>query len=163
MALTTEQRDRVYWLVEGHMDEDFDDDEDGTRYDAECERRFTAFETSEELFLFAYHSSGDLTPDEWRRVIDNPLCDRGTALVVFWRNSPVYVYEHPDADDDRSDLVRDIERRYLAGAFPDRGLRFDPAEFREVNFLLGHPPGAVERVPEELRRPSPGEPVDLVW
>jgi hypothetical protein len=166
MALTDQQRKRVEWLLEGHLtDEGLEDAE----FTAEWERRFAALESSEELFLFAHHASGDLTAAEWRRVIDHPLCDRGTALLVFWRNSPAYLYQYASAadvpyDDGRYELVKDIERLYLAGAFPDRGLRFDPASFRGHNLLQSHPEGGGgERIPPELRRPSPGQPVPLLW
>jgi hypothetical protein len=120
------------------------------------------------LFLFAYHSSGDLSAAEWRRVIGNPWCDRGTALLVFWRNSPGYLYQYTSAaeiqsDDGRYVLVKDIEQRYLSGAFPDRGLCFDPTNFRGTNLLLDYAElGAVEKIPLKLRQPSPGQPVKLL-
>jgi hypothetical protein len=166
MALTDEERRRVEWLLEGHL---MDADVDEAEYTVKWERTFAVMESSEELFLFAHHASSDLTVAEWRRVIDNPLCDQGTALLAFWRNSPGYLYQYASAaevpyDDGRHDLVRDIERRYLAGQFPSRGLRFDPASFRGHNLLLDYPAeGGVERVPQELRQPSPGQPVALLW
>ena len=166
LALTDEQRERVKWLLDGHLlEEDLEADE----FTARGERLFVAMESSEELFLFAYHVTGDLTAAAWRRLIDNPLCDRGTALLVFWRNSPGYLYQYASAvevpyDDGRHDLVKDIERRYLAGAFPDRGLRFNPSSFRGCNLLLSYPErGGVAHIPEELRQPSPGQSVPLLW
>jgi hypothetical protein len=167
MALTDEQRRRVQWLLEGHL---MEDDLAEGEFIAKWEQAFAALESSEELFVFAYHSTGDTTAQEWRRVIDNPLCDLGTALLVFWRNSPGRLYQYASAtdvpyDDGRYALVKDIEWRYLAGAFPDRALRFDPSSFRGHNLLVSDTAdgGGIERIPVELRRPSPGRPVPLLW
>src|SRR5262245_12922454 len=107
MALSDEQRRRVEWLLDGHLTEGEEDLEDA-EFEAKWEGLYAALESAEELFLFAYHSSGDMTPAEWRRVIDNPLCDRGTALLVFWQNSPGYLYQYASAaevpyDDGRYD------------------------------------------------------------
>lgn len=165
MPLTNEQRERLDWLLEGHLDEELEDRE----YSAKRAGLLAAFETSEELFLFAYHSSGDLMPREWRWVIDNPLCDAGTALLVFWRLSPGYLYQYTTAAEvpyagDAFDLARDIERRYLAGAFPDRGLSFDPTDFRGSNLLEDvEEDGGADRIPAELKRPSPGRLVAPLW
>jgi hypothetical protein len=163
MALTDEQRQRVAWLLEGYLDDD----------EATFERRwaeqFAVLSSPEELFLFAAHSNASQSPAEWRRVLDSPLCDMGTALLVFWRNSPVWHYEFdrredvPEFSRESYDLVREIEARYRAGGYPSRVVRFDPADYRGRSFLDGYEAGEVERVPEEMRRPSPGEAVVPLW
>ena len=166
MALTAEQRQRLEWLLEGHLDDDADDE----TIEQKWAEQFAALSSAEELFLFAYHSTGDLSAEEWQRVIDNTLCDQGTALLVFWRNSPGRLYQFAsreevhDSSRDRYDLLKEIESRYLGGGFPSRAIRFDPADFRGHNLLtFAAQEGGLQRVPPQLRQASPGESVPLLW
>jgi hypothetical protein len=158
MALSALQRRRVAWLIDGHLADDYDE----AAHEARWERQFAAISSPEELFLYASDSHPNQSPREWLRLLDSPLCDSGTALLIFWRNSPVYYYGDEPAggwDRERYDLVREIERRYRAGEYPSAAVRFDPASFKGSDFLAAHRPEELERVPEVMRRPSPGEPV----
>jgi hypothetical protein len=163
VALSAEQRKRVAWLIDGHLADDAD--LDSPEFWARWEREFAALSSPEELYLLASESHPNQSPEEWRRVLDSPHCDMGTALLVFWRNDPVYHYgyagrdEVPDINRPSYDLVREIERRYLAGEYPHAVVRFDPAAFKGFSFLDGQPAEAVERVPAALRRASRGVPV----
>jgi enamine deaminase RidA (YjgF/YER057c/UK114 family) len=113
MALSVQQRKRVAWLIDGHLADDYDEATFWTRW----EREFAALSSPEELFLFASESHPSQGPEEWRRVLDSPLCDMGTALLVFWRNDPFYHYGHasrdevPDMNRGSYDLVREIEQQ----------------------------------------------------
>ncbi|MFO0929171.1 MAG: hypothetical protein U0736_19470 [Gemmataceae bacterium] len=160
MALTAGQRRRVAWLIDGHLADDYDEATFETRW----EREFAALSSPEELFLYASESHPDQDPDEWRRVLDHRLCDQGTALLVFWRNAPVYFYGNEPAggwgvNRGRYELVREIAERCRTGGYPSAVVRFDPAAFKGASFLAGHSPPALERVPAHMRVPSPGEPV----
>ena len=42
---------------------------------------------------------------------------------------------------------------------PSAVVRFDPASLKGRSFLAGYRAEELERVPEEMRRPSPGDPV----
>jgi hypothetical protein len=137
VALTAQQRKRIVWLVDGHLADDYDE----ATFQGRWEREFAALSSPEELFLFASESPADQEPAEWRRVLDSPLCDRGTALLVFWRNSPVYYYGDEPAggwgrDRARYELVREIAERCLAGGCSSAVVRFDPAAFKRINFLV---------------------------
>ena len=160
MALTGQQRKRVAWLIDGHLADDYDE----ATFEARWEREFAALSSPEELFLYASESHPAQSPAEWRRMLDSPLCDEGTALVVFWRNSPVYYYGDEPAggwsdDRERYELVREIAERGRAGGYPSAVVRFDPAAFKGFSFLDGYAPEELARVPAHMRVPSPGEPV----
>ena len=103
-------------------------------------------------------------------MIDNALCDQGTALLVFWRNSPGHLDQFANREEvhesnrDRYDLLHEIEARYLSGGFSSRVIRFDPANFRGHDLCtFGADEGGLQRVPQELRQASPGEAVPLLW
>jgi Domain of unknown function (DUF4274) len=95
MALNEQQEHRVSWLLDGYLDEGVDPDEYKRRWSEE----FAAIETPEELFVYAALSSASQSVSEWRRILDNPLCDMGTALLVFWRNSPLWQYQFASRDE----------------------------------------------------------------
>jgi hypothetical protein len=156
VALSPEQRKRVAWLIDGYLADDYDE--------ARWGREFAALSSPEELFLYASESPPDQGPAEWRRVLESPFCDQGTALLVFWRNSPVYYYGDEPAsgwssDRERYELVREIAGRCAAGEYPSAVVRFDPAGFERINFLAPYAPKELERVPAHMRVPTPGEPV----
>lgn len=160
MVLTSQQRKRVAWLIDGHLADDYDE----ATFEARWEREFAGLSSPQELFLLAAGSHPDQGPGEWRQFLDSPLCDLGTALLVFWRNSPVYFYGDEPAggwepDRGRYELMREIERRYAAGRYPSAVVQFDPASFQGASFLAGHSAEDLARVPAHMRRPSPGEPV----
>lgn len=162
MALTPQQRRRIAWLIDGYLE-----DEDEATFQARWDRVFAALASPEELYLFAAESHPAQEVDEWRQLLANPWCDKGTALLVFWRNSPVghFGAEQPTSRDygfEGYQLVYEIAERYLAGAFPFARVRFDPASFKGFSFLSRHAPAALERVPLPLRSPSPGEAVELL-
>lgn len=159
MALSPEQRKRVAWLKDGYLS-----DEDEDTFDARWERQFAAISSPEELFLHAGECHPAQAVAEWRRLLDHPLCDQGTAALVFWRNSPVYLYGDKPAGGwdwvrERYDLVREIADRCGAGGYPSAVVRFDPAAFKRINFLLGYTADQLARVPAHMRAPTPGEPV----
>ncbi|OWK36151.1 hypothetical protein [Fimbriiglobus ruber] len=158
MALSVQQRKRVAWLIDGHLSDDYDE----STFAARWEREFASLSSPEEMYLFTSESHPAQEPVEWQRVLDSPLCDMGTALLIFWRNSPVYYYwDEPTGgwDRERYDLVREIERWYTSGWYQSAVVRFDPAAFKRLNFLTGHSAAELERVPALMRRPSTGESV----
>ena len=92
MTLTAEQRRRVAWILEGYLSDD-----DPDTFEERAERQLALLTTPQEWFLWASESPADLQPAEWRRVLDSPLCDQGTALLVYWRNSPPSFYRDEPA------------------------------------------------------------------
>jgi Domain of unknown function (DUF4274)/Ankyrin repeats (3 copies) len=67
-----------------------------------------------------------------RKILDDPGCDRGTALLIYWRATPHSYRRYARPDDapeharEVARLVADLERRLLADGFVSNALRFDP-------------------------------------
>lgn len=159
MAISPEQRKRVAWLKDGYYD---DDDEE--TYDARWQRQFELIGSPEEMFLHASECHPAQGVPEWRRLLDHPLCDQGTALLIFWRCSPVHFYGDEPAggwgwDRDCYDFVREIAARCEAKAFPSAVVRFDPGKFKNFSFLDPYSPEQLARVPAHMQTPTPGESV----
>jgi hypothetical protein len=59
-----------------------------------CETKdLRKIKTPEELQLFANYHNRDGGEFAYRWVIENSKCDKGTALMVYWRSEPIYFYE----------------------------------------------------------------------
>ncbi|MEM1263711.1 MAG: DUF4274 domain-containing protein [Pseudomonadota bacterium] len=112
-----------------------------------------------ELHLFADLWNWDSGMDEMYRVIAAPICERATALLVFWRASPDYYQGCQNADDlaeyerDGFALIRAIEAKFMAGDFADGSLRYDPNEMCDLSAVRAAASGAGWLIPTEMLEP----------
>jgi hypothetical protein len=92
---------------------------------------FESVTDPEELHLFANWNGNGLV-EEMRRVVEHPLCDLGTALLIYWRGKPGYYLQFADRTDVPScnlnayDLLRDIEDLVARKRFKTSRFNFDP-------------------------------------
>ncbi len=100
-------------------------------------------------------------PLQW--IIEQPDCDRATALMVFWLDQPeLFLHSRlPIPEEDEGDLGDAIRRRWLAGFYTRAELAFDPAvdldempDFVELEKLYGA--RVAEVMPPEMRMALPG-------
>jgi hypothetical protein len=107
----------------------------------ECEDElWQFFETvtdAEELHLYADGFNWDTGVEELRRVIRHPLCDRGTAILIYWRGAPGWYARYADRSETRNpdqadhfDLLREIEQKIIGGHFRTRRFHYDPKSDR---------------------------------
>src|SRR5437868_15390451 len=93
------------------------------------------FETvtdAEELHLYANGFNWDTGVGELRRVVRHRLCDRGTALLIYWRGNPGFFARFADRSEtinpdqaDQFDLLQEIEQKIIAGHFHTRRFAYD--------------------------------------
>jgi len=98
------------------------------------------FETvtdAEELHLYADGFNWDTGVEELRRVIQHPLCDGGTALLIYWRGAPGWYARYTDHSEvrppdqvDQYDLLREIEQKIIGGHFRTRRFDYNPKSDR---------------------------------
>jgi hypothetical protein len=95
-------------------------------------RTYLAQASPEEWHQVAWTWNGENGQDELRWIVRRPTCDRGTALLVYGGGAPRYFAQYATRDEvpehelDGYNLVLDIERRYLAGAYTRQEIAFDP-------------------------------------
>lgn len=71
-------------------------------------------------------------------IVQNPICDRGTALLLYWRLLGFY-FKHglsPGETEAQIPLVKQIHENFLAGVYGE-GLAYDPLTDKENAKLLG--------------------------
>jgi len=88
--------------------------------------------TPEELQLFASYHNRDGGEYAYRWVIENPKCDKGTALMIYWRAEPVTLYEEYLQEEDVPAHARDIyqttkeiEKRVQSGFYKNHIFKYD--------------------------------------
>ena len=70
--------------------------------------------------------------DPLQKILDDPECDYGTALLIFWKGAPGYDTQFASIDDAppwRRPILRftrRVEERLLAGDFATREILFNP-------------------------------------
>jgi hypothetical protein len=134
MALTPEQLERVRYLAEDEWGgESADEAAQWADFD-----RVLAQMSAEELHAFVDEMNWDGGgADRLTRVLAHPLCDRGTALMIYWRAQPRFFIKYvtrervrdelwPSALEDY-DMLRDVERRFESDGFATADIPFNPA------------------------------------
>ena len=137
MPLAPHQAARIRTLLDGGWADQACSDEQ-PEYWITFDRLLAQIESPEELHAFADQWNWDRGTPPMRRVLDHSLCDRGTALMIYWRIDPVF-FLNPKHDTRKKveavlwpdaiihwDILRQIERRLAANDFRSARIPFDP-------------------------------------
>lgn len=141
MALSKEQRKRVEALID---DEYVDEDDDEVATAAAFASLLDADSDPEELHVFAKEFNWDCGCSEMAAVIAHPLCDLGTALLIYWLGAPGYYLQYggrsdvPEEEQETFDLLQEIERKVLAGGFRARSQPFNPRNDDRHDFTTAY-------------------------
>lgn len=84
-----------------------------------------------------YNWDDDIEVLNW--IVDSPLCDFGTAMLIFWRAEPLYytIYssvEEAEYDRDVLSLLLKIINNFNSGKFNRSNIKYNPiADYHNVN------------------------------
>ncbi|MBM7846332.1 DUF4274 domain-containing protein [Herpetosiphon giganteus] len=112
--------------------------------------------------MLQWNWDGNLEPIWW--IIQQPNCDFGTALLIFWRANAGYYYQYPNREAliaDRGnpaiyDLLKQIELNYLNGFYQNQAFGYDPTNEDGDDFTQDYVEQRQQAIPEGMVRPSPG-------
>lgn len=176
LILTRQQIRRITFLLHAVWKSDDDPDEDEVVEDMDLfqEQLFpqalAEVETPEELHYYAMNFNWDDDLAYLRSVIHHPLCDQGTALMLFWLGQPDLLYgweaegKIMSLHDDGLSFVKEIQAEYLRSGFPNRRIRVDPTNMVPGVDYTKPDAGStgMHLIPEAMKRASPGKPLDYV-
>jgi len=106
--------------------------------DASFTREFEKLETSEELHEFASQFNWDCGFSELDAVLAHPMCDRGTALMIYWLAEPVYyvdfasIEEVPDVNREGYRFVMRVRDLLTQDVFQENRIPFDPQSVMSI-------------------------------
>lgn len=71
-----------------------------------------------------------VAPLHW--IIQQPECDRATALAIFWESDPEYFLSEDGSETPIADMDEEIVARWKSGQYSSGNFSFDPAEKADI-------------------------------
>lgn len=91
---------------------------------------FQSLNSSEQYYLAQFYNWDDgATVLQW--IVESSICDKGTALLIFWYSEPDFYLNHnedtiPDYEKDVFNLLKKIVGRFNKNDFKSSKFRFNP-------------------------------------
>jgi hypothetical protein len=100
-------------------------------------------------------------------IIHNPVCDKGTALSLYWRAGPKALYQYRTRNEVPKwfwaiyDFVKDVEGRYLSGFYQQQQIAFDPRNDEGTNWLKEYSEVKIkQQIPDQMKIAISGITID---
>lgn len=124
----------------------------------------STLQTSEELHDYAWNYNWDDGFDNLRWVINNPLCSKGTALLIYWYSQPGYFLKFDRSEIsvyqlDHFDFIQELQQNLLNGDFKHNTIAFDPRNDEGYDWIQENEAGNNGKslnLPKELYEPAKG-------
>ncbi len=118
--------------------------------------------TSSELHYLASIYNWDDDKDVLTWIANSTKCDKGTALLIFWRSEPDFYTrfdneQEADYEADVYRLVRNIIDNFSSGFYKNSRISYDPNE--DEHDVYYKDPKSKWQIPDELKRPIQGRKV----
>ena len=100
--------------------------------ESNLDRLISSFTCSKQLDVFAQLWNWDGGYSRLKQILENPLCERATALRIYWMGSPQYYLQYHDRNLVRDyeleawDFLRWIEEQYAGVGFVDGDIYYSP-------------------------------------
>jgi len=116
----------------------------------------------------AWNWNWDNRIEPLRWIIENPKCDKGTALLIYWYGNPGWYTKYDNKDQvsvyemDNYLLVKDIEEKYLSGYYKNENIYFDPKDDEGDDWTRDIQEEALTKIPSEMTKPVNGEKLEKI-
>ncbi|MGN6545548.1 MAG: DUF4274 domain-containing protein [Aureliella sp.] len=144
--MTDQQLARIDFLL-------YDCEDDDTF--AETLRRI---ESPAELHALAAQIDWDGGLSKLNSIVAHPLCDRGTALLIYWHGEPAYFAEFASNEDvpavnrPLKQFLNRVEAQLMTDHFKSNTICFDPMS--GMNAVQRRKIETVTSIPSALKRPN---------
>lgn len=122
--------------------------------------------TPEEIHFFVKYFNKDGQADILELIINNPMCDAGTALYIYYSFEPAYFYEEYASENDikreyEQDIyriIKNIENKFISGFYKNCTISYDPSyHFNDIDIKKLKQP-----IPAEMMKSTPGIPFESI-
>lgn len=166
MSLSEQQQQRLRYLI----CEPFIFDVEEAKWDECFEQAFSQIESSEELHHYAANYNWDGGIGGLQDILHHPLCDKGTALMIYALGQPGYFYQRrklgkPLTQDEQEQFafLQNIEHQVMENTFLHHNISCNPRNFEGIDWFeeeasdLGN-----HLVPAYMKQPSEGIEVHIL-
>ena len=146
MPLTDEQLARIEFLLYECED------------DATFAETLLHIDSSAELHALAQQINWDCGFDALEAVLEHPLCDRGTALMIYWLGAPTYFADFasdedvPDVNRSLKEFLNRVQNQLMSEQFKSNTICFDPMV--EMNVVQRRKIENTGTIPAVLKKPN---------
>lgn len=123
-------------------------------------------ESPVELHYFAMGYNWGDGDEKLRAVLDHPLCDLGTATMIYWLSQPDLILgweAEGDADAEGLALIKDNQARLVAEDYAHRQIRFDPRDFLGNDHTQPEADSTgMSLIPPKLTEATPGRALEFL-
>lgn len=115
--------------------------------------------------LLEYDWDGGMKFVRW--VAESPLCDLGTALVIYWKMCPSFYTQFQNEHEAKLEgenvrenfiFLKELESRILGKEFQSENIQYDPANDETNDCFLHDEETGKWKIPDLLKRPNQGKP-----
>lgn len=120
-------------------------------------KNFEKLKTSEELHYLVKNWNWDDGDEIPKKVLYHPMCDKGTALMIYWLATPDYftqfqsVEDVPSINRDNYLLVKEAEALLMNNVYKLQHINFNPKSVASWEAIDD------ERIPTQLKTATEGE------
>lgn len=125
-------------------------------------KSFDRIETPAQLHYLANIYNWDDGTEVLDWIVSSPKCDKGTALLIFWRAEPDYYTKfdnevEADTDQEIYLLLRKVIAKWQSGFYKKKRFQFDPiAEGYDVDYRC---PNEKWVIPDKMKKTTRGSSV----
>lgn len=159
--------ERAEFLIQHFFEFSFgheDDDEAGLPDRA----AFDTIDNPLELHFVADNYNWDDGEEVLNWIINSPLCDKATAMMIFWRAQPDFYTERATKEDagieeETWELLQNIMRNMEQGFYTHAHLEYDPAKDPAAEETDIDNPDSKWKIPEFMKTPLKGVNVNTYY
>lgn len=106
------------------------------------QQEILSINSTKRLHAFVDKFNWDNGVEYMKAAANHPLCERGTAMMIYWRSDPSYYLKYNSVEDDMPDYERDtmkiqllIETRIKEEFYNSKTISFDPTNDNGINWI----------------------------
>lgn len=114
----------------------------------------------EEIHFFVKYFNKDGQANILGQIVNNPICDAGTALYIYYSLDPAYFYEKfanekdikREYEQEIYRILKNIEKKFVGGFYKNCSISYDPSyHFNDIDINK-----LKQSIPVEMVKATPG-------
>jgi len=127
---------------------------------------FNSIDNPLECHYIASIYNWDDGPEVLSWIVNNPICEAGTAKMIFWRSQPSYYTRFLTTDEAKFDsdvflLIRTIIENFQRGFYTNKNIGYNPNDDPSAEETDSKDPNAKWEIPDLMKEPPVGTKIEF--